>query len=133
MQTAALRPIWLRPWARPTVVVDLPSPSGVGVIAVTTTYLPRGRSASRRRIASSVTLAFVGPYSSSSSSAIPRSRAISTIGRGVTERAISRSDGNDIDSSAGHGLIVRLALGGADEVGQQQGVGQRADAAGHRA
>jgi hypothetical protein len=61
MHTAAFRPIALRPWARPTVVVLLPSPSGVGVIAVTTTYLPFGRSVSRRRIASSVTLAFVGP------------------------------------------------------------------------
>ncbi len=85
--------MWLSPCASPTDVVDLPSPSGVGVIAVTTTYLPRGRSASRRRIASSVTLAFVGPYSSSSPSAMPRSRATSTIGRGVTDRAISRSDG----------------------------------------
>ena len=42
MQTAAFRPIRLSPWASPTVVVDLPSPSGVGLIAVTTTYLPRG-------------------------------------------------------------------------------------------
>ena len=44
-----LRPIRLRPWASPTVVVVLPSPSGVGVIAVTTTYFPRGRSARRAR------------------------------------------------------------------------------------
>src|SRR6516225_11498014 len=29
-------------WLRPTVVVVLPSPKGVGVIAVTTTYLPLG-------------------------------------------------------------------------------------------
>ena len=28
----------------PTVVVDFPSPSGVGVTAVTSTYLPMGRS-----------------------------------------------------------------------------------------
>ena len=33
-------------WPRPTVVVVLPSPSGVGVIAVTTTYFAFGRSAS---------------------------------------------------------------------------------------
>ena len=32
-------------WPRPTVVVVLPSPSGVGVIAVTTTYFAFGRSA----------------------------------------------------------------------------------------
>ena len=61
MLTDALRPIRFRPWASPTVVVDLPSPSGVGVIAVTTTYLPRGRSASSRVMASSVTFALVGP------------------------------------------------------------------------
>jgi hypothetical protein len=61
MQTAAFRPIRLRPWASPTVVVDLPSPSGVGVMAVTTTYLPRGFSASSRRMASKVTLALVRP------------------------------------------------------------------------
>ena len=45
----------------PTVVVDLPSPSGVGLIAVTTTYLPRGLAASSRRIPSIVTLALVRP------------------------------------------------------------------------
>ena len=61
MFTDARFPILFRPCASPTVVVDLPSPSGVGVMAVTTTYRPRGRSASRRVIASSVTLAFVGP------------------------------------------------------------------------
>jgi hypothetical protein len=61
MLTDAFRPIRLRPWASPTVVVDFPSPSGVGVIAVTTTYFARGRSASSRVIASSVTFAFVGP------------------------------------------------------------------------
>ncbi len=61
MVTAAFRPIWFSPWANPTVVVDLPSPRGVGVMAVTTTYRPCGRSASRRVMASSVTLAFVGP------------------------------------------------------------------------
>ena len=33
-------------WPSPTVVVVLPSPSGVGVIAVTTTYFAFGRSAS---------------------------------------------------------------------------------------
>ena len=31
--------MWLRPWASPTEVVDLPSPSGVGVIAVTSDVL----------------------------------------------------------------------------------------------
>jgi hypothetical protein len=31
----------------PIVVVDFPSPNGVGVIAVTSTYLPLGRPARR--------------------------------------------------------------------------------------
>src|SRR5436190_10089929 len=93
MQTAAFRPIRLRPWASPTVVVDLPSPSGVGLIAVTTTYLPRGFAASSRSIPARVTLALVCPYGSISSPWRPRSWATSMIGRGVTARAISRSDG----------------------------------------
>src|SRR4029079_15983145 len=97
MQTAALRPIRFRPWARPTVVVDLPSPSGVGGIAVTTTYLPRRVALSRRSIAASVIFALVWPYGSISSSRRPRSWATSTIGRGVTDRAISRSDGKVIE------------------------------------
>ena len=63
-------------------------------MAVTTTYLPSGFCASSLRIASRRTFAFHGPYSSISSSRRPSSRATSTIGRGVTERAISRSDGN---------------------------------------
>ncbi|MBF8289963.1 MAG: hypothetical protein HW391_931 [Chloroflexi bacterium] len=96
MQTAALRPIRLRPWARPTVVVLLPSPRGVGLMAVTTTYLPRGRSASSRSIAERRILALVKPYGSTSSSRSPRSRATSMIGRGVTDRAMSRSDGKVI-------------------------------------
>ena len=42
---AARTPILLRPWASPMVVVVLPSPSGVGVIAVTTISRPSGWSA----------------------------------------------------------------------------------------
>ncbi len=97
MQTAARRPILFSPCASPTVVVVFPSPSGVGVIAVTTTYLPRWpldrASASSRLMPSRRTLAFVGPYSSTSSSCRPSSRAISTMGRGATDLAISRLDG----------------------------------------
>ena len=48
---------------RPTMVVDLPSPSGVGVMAVTSMYLPFGRLASRSRT-SRWTLALYGPNSS---------------------------------------------------------------------
>ena len=36
-----------RPCTRPMVVVDLPSPRGVGVMAVTSTYLPLGLSPRR--------------------------------------------------------------------------------------
>ena len=46
MVIVARLPMWLNAWPSPTVVVVLPSPSGVGVIALTTTYLARGRSAS---------------------------------------------------------------------------------------
>jgi hypothetical protein len=42
-----------------------------GVIAVTTTYFPRGFSRSSRSMPSSVTFAFVLPYGSSSSSRSP--------------------------------------------------------------
>ena len=35
-------PILPSPSTRPMVVVDLPSPSGVGVMAVTSMYLPSG-------------------------------------------------------------------------------------------
>ena len=37
MAMVAFLPMWLKPWPRPTVVVVLPSPSGVGVMAETTT------------------------------------------------------------------------------------------------
>ena len=49
MQAIALCPRAPRPWTSPTVVVVLPSPSGVGVMAVTSTYLPMGLPAIRRR------------------------------------------------------------------------------------
>ncbi len=63
----------------PMVVVVLPSPSGVGVIAVTSMYFPSGRPASRF-ITGSVTFALCLPYSSSSSSSRPRPAAISAMG-----------------------------------------------------
>ena len=120
-----------------------PRRAASGVIAVTTTYLPRGLAASRRRMPSSVTFALVRPYSSTSSSWSPRSRAMSTIGRGVTDRAMSRSDGNGVTavigrlptSCEGARAAARCAPGawaGADEMGQEEGVGDRADAARHR-
>ena len=42
----AFLPMRLSASPRPTVVVVLPSPAGVGLIAVTSTSLPSGRSAS---------------------------------------------------------------------------------------
>src|SRR5664280_637794 len=148
MQTAARWPIRLSPWTRPIVVVVLPSPSGVGVMAVTTTYLPRrpaaAASASRRVIPSRRTLALYGPYCSTSSSRKPSSRASSMIGRGVTERASSRLLGifpplmeqpsGCLAYSSGplRRRLLRLIRGGSEQVAQQQGVGQGPDAAGHR-
>ena len=44
-QAIALRPMWFRPSTRPTVVVVLPSPAGVGLMPLTRTSLPDGRSA----------------------------------------------------------------------------------------
>jgi hypothetical protein len=43
MQIAAFLPIRFSPSPRPTVVVVLPSPAGVGLIAVTRISLPSGR------------------------------------------------------------------------------------------
>ena len=56
----------------PTVVVVLPSPSGVGVIAVTTMYLPLGESFRRSRM-ERWTLALVFPYMLNSSGRMPAS------------------------------------------------------------
>jgi len=57
MTFLSIRPI---AWVNPTAVVVLPSPRGVGVMAVTSMYLPSGRSARRSRI-SSFTLALTDP------------------------------------------------------------------------
>ena len=45
--TMARLPSRLSPSASPMVVVDLPSPAGVGVIAVTSTSAPSGRALAR--------------------------------------------------------------------------------------
>src|SRR5271157_931437 len=143
MHTAARWPIRLRPWTRPMLVVVLPSPSGVGVMAVTTTYLPRlpfaAASASRRVMPARLTLALYGPYCSTSSSRRPSSRASSSIGRGVTERAIARLLGIGeplIGSSVvppgrrtQPGRSLGLVRGGSKQVAQQQGVGERPNSA----
>src|SRR5690348_15943848 len=82
-------------WLRPTVVVVLPSPSGVGVIAVTTIYLPLGALFSRSRT-DKWTLPLDLPYSSNSSGRIPASAAICAIGSGVAAWAISMSLGTGV-------------------------------------
>ena len=58
--TMARRPSLRKPSASPTVVVDLPSPAGVGVIAVTSTSAPSGRPLARA-MASQRTLALKRP------------------------------------------------------------------------
>ncbi len=77
------------------MVVVLPSPSGVGVIAVTTMYLPLGTSFSRSRM-DRCTLALVLPYSSSSSGRMPAWEAIWSIGIAVAAWAISISLGTGV-------------------------------------
>jgi len=47
MATIERLPSFRRPSARPIVVVDFPSPAGVGVIAVTSTSAPSGRPLTR--------------------------------------------------------------------------------------
>src|SRR5260221_8900533 len=82
-------------WLSPTVVVVLPSPRGVGVIAVTTMYLPLWMSLSRSRM-ERCTLALVLPYSSNSSGRMPASEAIWSMGIGVAAWATSISLGTGV-------------------------------------
>jgi len=57
----AFLPMRLRPSPRPTVVVVLPSPAGVGVIAVTRISLPSGLDF-MLSMKSKETFALLGPY-----------------------------------------------------------------------
>src|SRR5690606_16519826 len=101
-----VRPMWFNPWASPTAVVVLPSPSGVGVMAVITTYFAIGRSAIVLTTDGSI-LATWRPYGTRYSSSIPSWAAISTGGRRVADWAISRSEGRvggDTD------VIIALSL-----------------------
>ncbi len=77
--TIARSPILESASPRPTVVVVFPSPAGVGETAVTSTSLPRGRSAieSRNR---SETFALWRPYGSRLSSGMPSPAATSVMG-----------------------------------------------------
>jgi hypothetical protein len=60
----AVLPMWLNAWPRPTVVVVLPSPSGVGRDGADDDVLARGLLDSSS-IASSLILATPAPYGSS--------------------------------------------------------------------
>ena len=83
-------PMRLSASPRPIVVVVLPSPAGVGLIAVTRTSLPSGRSASESRKSRS-SLAMWLPWKSSASSGMPTCPAISAMGRMRLARAMARS------------------------------------------
>src|SRR5687767_4478615 len=71
------------PCVSATLVVVLPSPALVGVIAVTMTSLPSALAASRRS-SDSLTLARNSPKTSSSSDLMPAVAAMSAIGRSCT-------------------------------------------------
>ena len=71
-------PIFARPCTSPTAVVDLPSPAGVGVIAVTT--ISFAFSAVSGKALRGI-LALSLPYGSSAAGSRPMSAARSTIGR----------------------------------------------------
>ena len=60
-QIIARRPIAFSASPRPTVVVVLPSPAGVGLMPVTRTSLPAGRSRRARATKSSETFALCLP------------------------------------------------------------------------
>ncbi len=94
MAIVAEDPMCWKAWPSPTVVVVLPSPSGVGVMAETTTYLARGRSAIAS-MASSLIFAAPVPYGSRWSDEIPAVAATSSSGFRLAALAISRSVGND--------------------------------------
>src|SRR5229473_2095439 len=122
MATVARLPMNESAWPKPTVVVVLPSPSGVGVIAETTTYLAFGRYASSS-MASSRILATSYPYGSRRCGPMPILAAISGMGKRRARRAMSRSDGNvtakALSFSGGQQTGQRLlapALGGLDLV-----------------
>mmetsp|Transcript_14284 Transcript_14284/g.37874 ORF Transcript_14284/g.37874 Transcript_14284/m.37874 type:complete len:229 (-) Transcript_14284:916-1602(-) len=72
-----------RAWQTPIVVVDLPSPSGVGLIPDTTTKDPSGASCSRAATARTSTLALWRPQGMTSSLLSPALRATRSIGKGV--------------------------------------------------
>src|SRR5688572_29771202 len=88
-QISAFLPMMLSASPRPTVVVVLPSPAGVGEIAVTSTSLPLGLPSSLERYSSEIFALYL-PKASRASSGIPRrSRATSLIRRILAAWAMS--------------------------------------------
>src|SRR5512135_2022967 len=98
-QITALEPMRFSASPRPTVVVVLPSPAGVGLMPVTSTSAPSGR-LSTESMKLVLIFALWRPYGSSASSGIFSFAAISAIGRSLVSRAISRSLFIVLDSSA---------------------------------
>src|SRR4029077_18002075 len=95
MGDTPLLAMWPPASPRPTVVVVLPSPSGVGVIAETTTYFAFGRSFISS-IAASLIFATSWPYGSRRCGPMPIFAATSAMGSRRARRAISRSFGNAV-------------------------------------
>src|SRR6266516_3144367 len=110
-------------WPRPTVVVVLPSPSGVGVIAVSTMYFALGSSSSSS-IADSLIFTTCSPYGSSRCMPRPTSLAMSSTGFRCAPRAISRSLGNAmpglLDSRGFESVDFNGELGARGEQGVEQ-------------
>src|SRR5271157_1911425 len=90
-QMIAFLPMRLSASPRPMVVVVLPSPASVGLIAVTRMSLPSGLSARLRRKSYS-SLAIDRPNGCRADSGAPIFAAISAIGLRRVARAISTSD-----------------------------------------
>ena len=89
---AAVSPMWARPSTRPTVVVVLPSPAGVGLVAVTRMSLLPSRRCMPCTYGSE-TFALCGPYRKISFAGMPIFAAISSIGSIGVAAAISTSVG----------------------------------------
>ena len=83
-------PILFKASASPIVMVDFPSPAGVGLMAVTKINLPT-ELLSTSRILSKLSLALYFPYNSKSSYEIPSFSTTSTIGFSSILCAISIS------------------------------------------
>src|SRR5262245_13147370 len=98
-QLMAFLPMRLRPSPRPTVVVVLPSPAGVGLIAVTRISLPSGLPFIDSTKSMEI-LALVWPKGRNCSSGIPSFAATSRIGFSLASRAISISLPTFLDTDA---------------------------------